>query len=332
MCSMLLGLALFAACSSDNDNDEIVTPPQPKSYPLIIEVSENPMIPEGGAASAPASRAPITTISSLNSFNMNYVYNKNGFETGSESATKTTEGKWQNSEGSDKGWPSATVEGDLMVTWYAYTNGTFNLNGGNPYISFEGEEYADVQHDLLVATTANKWSICQGLLSFTFDHACSALRFYVKKSTNLNAYTLKVRSIKLRNIVNQGKYMLTTNTWDIGTHRTEYTLYDGSAVELGSAADAYTPIYGTYGTVAEPYLFLIPQTLSAWNTTSDIVSTTLAYLEIDCTITDSNSTVIHDGTAYIPFAATLEKGTQRDVKINIGKNSLYSGPNTKIIN
>ena len=324
---MLLGLALFAACSSDDN--EIVIQTQSKSYPLIIEVAENPFIPEGESASAPASRAAITTLSTLDGFTMSYVYE--GIEEPSTAtATKTNTGEWRNSEGSDKGWPSATVQDDLTVTWYAYTNGTFNLNGGNPYISFEGEEYADVQHDLLVATTANKWSICQGLLSFTF--ACSALRFYVKKSTNLNAYTLKLRSIKLRNIVNQGKYMLTTNTWDIGTHHTEYTLYDGSAVELSSAADAYTPIYGTYGTVAEPYLFLIPQTLSAWNTTSDIASTTLAYLEIDCTITDSNSTVIHDGTAYIPFAATLEKGTQRDVKINIGKNSLYSGPNTKIIN
>lgn len=327
---MLLGLVLFAACS--NDDNEIVIQTQSKSYPLTIEVAENPFIPEGESASALASRAAITYLSSLNSFKMNYVYDKNGFETGSESATKTTEGKWQNSEGSDKGWPSATVQDDLTVTWYAYTNGTFNLNAGNPYISFEGEEYADVQHDLLVATTANQWSKCKGLLSFTFDHACSALRFFVKKATNLDGYTLKVNRIKLCNVVNQGKYMLTTNTWDVGTHRTEYTLYDGSAEELGSAVDDYIPIYGTYGDAEKPYLFLIPQTLTAWNTTSDIASTTLAYLEIDCTITDSNSTVIHDGTAYIPFAATLEKGTQRDVKINIGKNSLYSGPNTKIIN
>ena len=323
MCSMLLGLALFAACSSDDN--EIVIQTQSKSYPLTIEVAENPFIPEGESASAPASRAAITTLSTLDGFTMSYVYE--GIEEPSTAtATKTNTGEWRNSEGSDKGWPSATVQDDLTVTWYAYTNGTFNLNGGNPYISFEGEEYADVQHDLLVATTANKWSICQGLLSFTFDHACSALRFYVKKSTNLNTYTFKVKSIKLRNVINQGRYMLATNTWNEGSHRTEYTLFQSNDyIELGSTD--YIPIYGTYSSESEPYLFLIPQTLTAWDTTTAIDdATTQSYLEIKCSINNT------DYTAYIPFAASLAKGTQRDVKINIGKNSLYSGPNTKIIN
>ena len=326
MCSMLLGLALFAACSSDDD----VATPQPKTYPLTIEVSENPLIPEGGAASAPATRAAITTISTLSQFNMDYVFvdNSSTTHTGSETATKTTDGKWQNSDGADKGWPNGAVgtDHDYNVTWYAYTNGSFNLNGGSPYISFEGEEYADAQHDLLVATTANKWSICQGLLSFTFDHACSALRFYVKKSTNLNTYTFKVKSIKLRNVINQGRYMLATNTWNEGSHRTEYTLFQSNDyIELGSTD--YEAIYGTYGSAEAPYLFLIPQTLTAWDTTTAITdATTQSYLEIECSI---NNTAY---TAYIPFAASLEKGIKRDVKINIGKNSLYSGPNTKIIN
>ncbi len=322
MCSMLLGLALFAACSSD---DDVVTP-QPKSYPLTIEVSENPLIPEGGAASAPATRAAITTITSLKEFKLDYVYGSAHTTGGAAIIAQTTDGKWEPKTGSTTGWPSDAATHDDEVAWYAYTNGSFNLNGGSPYISFEGEEYADAQHDLLVATTANKWSICQGLLSFTFDHACSALRFYVKKSTNLNTYTFKVKCIKLRNVINQGRYMLATNTWNEGSYRTEYTLFQSNDyIELGPTD--YIPIYGTYSSESEPYLFLIPQTLTAWDTTTAIAdATTQSYLEIECSI---NNTAY---TAYIPFAASLEKGIKRDVKINIGKNSLYSGPNTKIIN
>lgn len=326
MCSMLLGLALFAACSSDDD----VATPQPKTYPLTIEVSENPLIPEGGAASAPATRAAITTITTLSQFNMNYVFvdNSSTTHTGSETATKTTDGKWQNSAGADKGWPNGAVgtDHDYNVTWYAYTNGSFNLNSGNPYISFVAEEQANTQHDLLVSTASGTYADTGGHLFFAFDHACSALRFYVKKSTNLNDYTLSVSSIKLCNIIKQGDYYYNTSSWTLSGNRTEYTLYSGSAVTLGSTD--YIPIYGTYGSAEAPYLFLIPQTLTAWDTTTAITdpNNTQSYLEIECSI---NNTAY---TAYIPFAASLEKGIKRDVKINIGKNSLYSGPNTKIIN
>lgn len=322
MCSMLLGLALFAACSSD---DDVVTP-QPKTYPLTIEVSENPLIPEGGAASAPATRAAITTISTLSQFNMNYVFvdNSSTTHTGSETATKTTDGKWQNSADADKGWPNGAVgtDHDYNVTWYAYTNGSFNLNSGNPYISFEAEEQADTQHDLLVSTASGTYADTGGHLFFAFDHACSALRFYVKKSTNLNDYTLSVSSIKLCNIIKKGDYYYNTSSWTLSGNRTEYTLYSGSAVTLGSTD--YIPIYGTYGSAEAPYLFLIPQTLTAWDHTTNISSaTTQTYLEIECTITQS-STPIYSGTAYIPFSATLEKGIKyENVNINIGWKTLY---------
>lgn len=77
---------------------------------------------------------------------------------------------------------------------------------------------------------------------------------------------------------------------------------------------------------------MIPQTLTAWDTTTDIASTTTqTYLQLACTITKDGTTV-YSGTAYIPFRATLAAGMQHDVKINIGKNSLYSAPNTRIIN
>lgn len=316
---LLTSLALGACSNSDDDE---LTSQQPKFYPMTIEVAENPMIQDGEGGGT--TRAAITTNSSLDKFYMSYVY---GSEASSDpiTATKGSEGKWS-STGS---WPDTSDE----VTWYAYTDGTFNqTEDANklPYINFTVEEAAASQHDLLVATASGTYSGTGGKLSFTFDHACSALRFYVKKSPNLDSYTLSVSSIVLKNVKKRGKYYYGTSSWnDIDTY-TNYTLYSGSAMTLGSdKTKDYVALNGNFGTAGEPYLFIIPQTLTAWDTTGDLSNT---YLELTCTITNtSTSTQVYSGTAYIPYAATFEKGTKYDVKINIGKNSLYNSPRTKII-
>lgn len=316
---LLTSLALGACSNSDDDE---LTSQQPKFYPMTIEVTENPMVQDGEGGGT--TRAAITTNSSLDKFYMSYVY---GSEASSDpiTATKGSEGKWS-SKGS---WPGTSDE----VTWYAYTDGTFNqTEDANklPYINFTVEEAAANQHDLLVATAIGTYSGTSGKLTFTFYHACSALRFYVKKSPNLDSYTLSVSSIVLKNVKKCGKYYYGTSSWnDIDTY-TNYTLYSGSAMTLGSdKTKDYVALNGNFGTAGEPYLFIIPQTLTAWDTTGDLSNT---YLELTCTITNtSTSTQVYSGTAYIPYAATFEKGTKYDVKINIGKNSLYSGPGTKII-
>lgn len=318
---LLTSLALGACSNSDDDE---LTSQQPKFYPMTIEVTENPMVQDGEKGST---RAAITTNSTLTGFNMDYKYSSTGSDgTSPETATKDSEGKW-----SGGSWPYDAVSSNAEVTWYAYTSGTFNLNGGTPYINFTVEEAAANQHDLLVATAIGTYSGTSGKLTFTFDHACSALRFYVKKSPNLDSYTLSVSSIVLKNVKKRGKYYYGTSSWnDIDTY-TNYTLYSGSAMTLGSdKTKDYVALNGNFGTAGEPYLFIIPQTLTAWDTTGDLSNT---YLELTCTITNtSTSTQVYSGTAYIPYAATFEKGTKYDVKINIGKNSLYSGTDTKIIN
>ena len=311
---LLAGLA-FTACSNE---DQAVQQPQKQSRPLTIEVTENPLIQDGEEGSN-SNRAAITDGTSLTAFNLDYVYGTTP-STGTTSATKNGEGKWT-STGS---WPGT----DATVNWYAYTSGTFNLNGGTPYINFTVEESVANQKDLLVATASGTYSGTGGNLSFTFDHACAALRFWVKKSTNLNDYTLNISEVVLCNVVKQAKYYYGTGWNDLYAERSVYTLYSGSAQTLGStdyiAMDGGTP----------SYLFLIPQTLTPWDRTIAIASATMqTYLEITCTLTNtSTSTQVYSGKAYVPFGTTLVAGKKYDVKINIGKNSLYSGPNTLIIN
>ena len=312
---LLTSLALGACSNSDDDE---LTSQQPKFYPMTIEVTENPMVQDGKAESRPT-RAAITTTSTFTRFNMDYKYSSTGSDgTSPETATKDIEGKW-----SGGSWPGDAVSSNAEVTWYAYTGGTFNLNGGTPYINFTVEEAAASQHDLLVATASGTYSGTGGKLSFTFDHACSALRFYVKKSTNIDDKTLTVSSIVLKNVIKDGKYYYGTQSWTLGTTSTDYTLLSSSQT---LASDSYVLLNGSED---DSYLFLIPQTLTAWNPSGALSNT---YLELTCTITNtSTSTQVYSGKAYIPFAATFEKGTKYDVKINIGKNSLYNSPNNKII-
>ena len=166
---LLTSLALGACSNSDDDE---LTSQQPKFYPMTIEVAENPMVQVGKAESRPT-RAAITTTSTFTRFNMDYKYSSTGSDgTSPETATKDSEGKW-----SGGSWPGDAVLSNAEVTWYAYTGGTFNLNGGTPYIDFTVDENATTQKDLLVATASGTYSGTGGKLSFTFDHACSALRF-----------------------------------------------------------------------------------------------------------------------------------------------------------
>ena len=331
VCFFLLSLLLFAACSSDND--EQVQQPQPeKSYPLTIEVTENPMTGDGENSS---NRAAITTTSTFGSFKMHYAY-EGGYSDDEELesgivATNDGDGKWTTS-GS---WPS-TVGDEDMVTWYAQSNGSFLYNSGNPYVSFTVDENATIQKDLLVAKTAGTKKGTNSILSFTFNHVCSALRFFVKKSTNLNSYTVNITSVRLCNVIKQGKYYFGTSSWNTTEYtskRSNYTLYTGTAITLGSGSSDWKPLNGGTNDITgtNPYLFLIPQTLTAWNPTGALGGT---YLEIVCTIKLGESTV-YSGTAYIPFGTAdgkpFLKGKKHEVKINIGKNSLYSGPGIKII-
>ena len=328
---VLLGLALFAACSNDSD-EQSQQPPQKTTYPLTIEVTENPLI-QDGAEGSNSNRAAITTNSTLSSFKLNYAFNSTCSTEDPVTATKDTEGKWT-SEGS---WPDIGESSweDVQVTWYAKTGGTLYLDGSNPYISFSVEEASSNQSDLLVATARGSYNDTfdgtTNKLAFTFDHACSALRFYVKKSTNLNNYRLDITSIKLCNVVKVGNYYYNyglTPSWTPTATRTAYTI-SSALSDLGSAS--YVLLNGTE---TDSYLFMIPQTLTAWDHTTAIASaTTQTYLEVECTITNtSTSTQVHSGKAYVPFGTTFVAGKKYDVKINIGKNSLYSGPNTKIIN
>ena len=308
----------LAACSSDdndiNDKDRV------QSLPLTITVSETPLRNTDDPASVRSTRAAVTTTSTLTEFTLDYQYVRGAdLQHGSYQVQKDGAGNWSGGY-----WPT-DAGNDTNVSWYAHTGGT--MPDEENYINFTVEELASKQNDLLVATATGTQTSTGGNLNFTFDHACTALRFYVKKATNLNDYTLTLTSIKLCNVVNQGSYSFTNNSWTLGTNRSVYTLYEGFAVELGSEN------YILLNANEDDFLFMIPQELTALDTSTAISSATdQTYIMIECSLRkNGEETNTYDGMAYIPFGANLQAGYQNDVKINIGMNSLYSVANTKII-
>ena len=301
-----LGLLLLAACAND---DEPTGQQVQNTYPLTIEVTETPMTGEEMGSS----RAAITTTSSLNGFNMYYVYGTTP-SSGSRTATKNGDGKWTGGS-----WPT-DAGGGVMVNWYASTGGSFNLTEDAnklPYINFTVEENATSQKDLLVAKTHDTYANCSGNLIFAFHHACAALRFLVKKATNLETCTLKVSNIVLHNVIKKGKYYYGTESWTPSTESeniANYSLYTGSAFTLGSGSTDWKILNGTNGTSgSDPYLFIIPQTLTEWNGSAG------TYIQFvwQCAGVGSGS-----GIARIPLSKVLEKGYKYDVKINIGTTTL----------
>lgn len=308
LCILLLIATGLAACSND---DEVITA---QERPITVTVSEKPFAtPDSNAAPVRSTRAAITTTETFSAFSIDYVYGT-APSTGSCNATKAA-GTWT----VDGPWPNPEKE----VNWYAHSDGTFYRDDkGSPYISFTVDENAAKQKDLLVSTLSKSYDECSGHLNFTFDHACAAVRFYVKKANNLSDYTLTVSSVILSGVVNTGDYHYDTSTWTLVDAKSNYTLYTGTAKTLNDTA------YVALDATEAPYLFLIPQTLTAWTPSTALANT---YLKLTCTISKSSSNVFIDGTAYIPFAATLAAGTQYDVKINIGKNSLYQENGNKII-
>lgn len=298
---------LLAACSAD----DAATREPASSLPLTLRVASTPYVAPDG------SRAAIVTTPSLSAFSLNYSYGETLSSDDIHASADTTR-SWT----TDGGWP---VGGSTVVNWYAKSAGTFHGDNGF-YVDFTMEEDATKQCDLLVATASGSYASTGGTISLTFSHVCTALRFYVKKSANLADYTLTITRVQLCNVLKSGEYHYDSSSWTTLHAPATFTLYDGSPLTLG------TTDYVALDATSAPYLFVIPQTLTPWDGTTPVSTTASTYLRLTLTLTrTSDSLPVHSGTAYIPLGATLTAGHQHNVRINIGRNTLYSNASTKII-
>ena len=143
---LLAAPLFFASCSSDDSMtpiDEVKTPQRP----ISVEVSETPF---GNTTEArQLTRAAITDLTSFSSFEMT------ANNPAKDHYKVTKNGSWV----VDGSWPA--VGDNTSVTFYAYSNGTYNDNSGTPYISFTMAKDASTQHDLLVAKNTVSYNVLQ---------------------------------------------------------------------------------------------------------------------------------------------------------------------------
>lgn len=308
---LLAASLLVASCSSDNSNspNQQPDPEQPASRPIYVEVSENQIV--NTAEARQMTRAAISELSTLKKFKMTA-------NTGDVFRVKKETGNWVvNGE-----WPQ--VADNSSVTFYAY-NGDFSddfgrdnnigvdfyYNSGNPYISFKVEEGVKDQQDLLVAQTATTFDANNGMVILTLDHACAALDFTIALSKNAAAKgtTVVMKSATLYNVKNKGNYYYNANegkgAWsELKAEGTvSYTLESTSGTSLST----------TPHRLACNYIFMIPQTLTAWNSSA---ATDGTYIDVVLSVSGGGD----DKTVRFPFPKELKAGDYYpiDIIINAG--------------
>lgn len=285
--TLFLTAGLLTACSSD---DEQTTVQEVRH--ISVEVSQRPMTTDDPAtARTTDTRSDITTTETLSAFSMRGIYSS----TTSEYGVSKSYDNWTVTPDT---WPGST-DNDDITPFYAFTEGTFYANSGNPYVSFTIAENASTQHDLLVAKNNVAYSDHAGKVPLTFDHACAALAFNVYMSntlsTNLSGKTLTVSSIKLCNVSNTGRYYFKTSAWSDVSGSAYYTL-NNSDITITTTPQA----------LSSNHLFVIPQERAANGTTG-------TYLEITYAFTGQTLT-----KANIPLAVDWQAGNQYTINIKLG--------------
>ena len=209
---MILAAGLLMACSSD---DDITTPKEEKPVvntelrPIYVEVSERPMVVDGQEAKERGmeTRATETTTASLEGFDM---YGNLSLH----HKVKKESGVWKVTQYNY--WPTGVAD-DEIIPFHAYTDGTFQVTSGTPYVNFTVSEDAFKQHDLLVATASASYSGQGGKVGtvpLTFDHACAAVAFNIQKKSELGE-KLTVHSVVLKIVYKNGKYNYSTGWYDL---------------------------------------------------------------------------------------------------------------------
>ena len=307
---MMLIASSFVACSSDDDDSTATT-----GTTLVIEVSEKPMASTVESRRIDT-RSAVYTINNLN--NLHLSDNRTTTDEEISNYTIIKSGSTWSVDGYT--WPSMD-----KVTFFSWnTSQPLHYDSGY-YIYHTVDENASSQTDLLVATTTvpeNSSSI-----HLSYDHACAAVNFTISKTEKLSGCNVIVKEVKLHNIIDQGYYYFNReNPWVHRNHKTNYTIRSTSGETISTTP---TPLMAE-----NDYLFMIPQSLTAWDKSSELKD---CYFSIKCTIngtvnagTDQAKSInFVDGTAYIPFAPAWEAGTMYTVDILLGT-ALRDGNGNKI--
>lgn len=191
-------------------------------------------------------------------------------------------------------WP---VPDDSKIDFYAYTDGSFIYNGGNPYVSFTMDENAFHQKDFLVATHKQiAYSDEDGKVSLVFDHACAAVQFQIcqTKTITNQGHSFNINSVVLKNVCKSGDYYY-DGGWTLGSSLTDLTLTNSTLL-----------LTTDYQLLPCQWLFLVPQSQDA------------IQLEVKYTVDEGAEKTKHANLG----TGSWENGVQHTINIRVGSSFL----------
>lgn len=167
-------------------------------------------------------------------------------------------------------WPTDNSE----LKFYAYSpaatslTGTFSINGTDHKLTgFKPASDMKEQKDFIAAFGSGRKS-AQGAtgVQLTFSHALSQIEVRAKNAGAV--YTYKVAGVRIGSVTSVADFTLPAakddkGTWTPGTDKDDYVVeYDTAPVTLGAEAQSLM-------TTESGTAMLIPQQLTAWDTTDD---------------------------------------------------------------
>lgn len=295
-----LTASLTVACS-DNDTslgDEPDVPEQPSTpEPERVPITFTTTVNTKGTELDNQSFATFTVFA-LNDEG-NYIEGMTN-----EGAVYTrTESTWKAST-SGITWPT---DGSA-VHFYAISGNEAKIGEGfdpaNKTYRFVVDEDVNHMDDILVCyqpkQTQTSTDPATGSVLLTFNHLTTALQFQV--TNNLKAQ-IDIKNFELRNVAYTALYAFADGTLTLDGSKTNYTLLNTTGASLSIPPGATKVVYGKNYPMdgTDHYLYVLPQTTTAWDKTTNVASqTTGTYLYIKLRVDDQDA----DQEIAIPVGAT----------------------------
>lgn len=207
-------------------------------------------------------------------------------------------------------------DGPIFYSWQI-SQTTKKIN----YMSYD--EYGTEAHhytDVMYAIAPNK-SKADGTVQLQFKHITSQIVFKAKKQPIENL-DVEIKSIKLHNFETNGVFTIPTNRPDLQPVQSDWKYqslsYTCGLTVINKGVDEPKITIGTEATdiSTRTPMFLIPQKLTAWDTShnkkDEADTKKQSYLSIECKISINDSYYCGSesgyGTLYVPFEANWQPG------------------------
>ncbi len=226
-----------------------------------------------------------------------------------------------------------------VIDFYATTpalNGTFltgSIEATSATLSYTVPTDCDSQVDLMYTTVLDASNsdrngtadgeTTTGGVPLEFGHALAQVLFSVK--TGSTALEIDVESIEVSNVIGEGDFDILNDSWDLGS-----TIEDFSYTLTTPITGISTTLTAITSSTAGA-LLMIPQTLTAWDTTDAIADTDASYVKVMCKIKGNSASDYlwgsedSYGAVYIPFATTWTMGNKYTYTLTFGDSGSTSG-------